>query len=227
MSINFLNDIIQRCHHRHQKPLRQQKTVATPAMMSRGYLHQYTVYCAHKYPVLLDDLEQAKISFMPIGHAPRHDNGPKHFRDRHFLKRQEMRDWAVRRWDTSWGINIYTGMPSERNGARWHDLHFKYEALCIAPDAIFACIEALVNAVSNPLLTMTRSGGLRFSCRISDYLHPEVEEERLYIYKHTPTVENPYHRDVYLEIFGEKGYSCWDARYEILIGESVRSAHGF
>ena len=110
-------------------------------------------------------------------------------------------------------------MPSEWNGARWHDLHFKYEALCTAPDAVFACIEALVNAVSNPLLTMTRSGGLRFSCRVPDYLHPEGEEERLYIYRHTPTAENPQHRDVYLEIFGEKRYSCWDARYEILFGD--------
>ena len=219
MSTNLLSDIIERCHHRRQKPLRQQKTVATPAMSSSGYLHQYTVHCARRYPVLLDDLEQAKISFMPIGHAPRHDNGPKYLRDWKFLRRQRMRDWAVRRWDASWGINIYTGMPSERNGARWHDLHFKYEALYTAPHAAFACIEALVNAVSNPLLTMTRSGGLRFSCRVPDYLHPEVEEERLYVYKHTPTIENPYDRDVYLEIFGEEGCSCWDARYEILFGD--------
>ena len=219
MSTHLLNDIIQRCYHRHQKPLRQQKTVATPAMLSSGSLHQYTVYCAHKYPVLLDDLEQAEISFMPIGCAPRHDNGPKDFPDNRFLKRQGMQDWSIRRWDASWGINIYTGMPSDRNGTRWHDLDFKYEALCNAPDAVLDCIEALVNAVSNPLLTLTRSGGLRFSCRVTDYLHPELEEERLYIYKHTPTVENSPHRDVYLEIFGEKGYSCWDARYEILFGD--------
>lgn len=217
--MDLLTDIIQRCHHRHQKPLRQQESVATPAMLGRGYLHQYTVYCAHKYPVLLDDLEQAEISFMPMGRAPKHDNGPKHFRNKKFLKRQRMKDWAIRRWDTSWGILIYTGIPSERNGAQWHDLHFKYEALCTAPDAVLACIEALVNAVSNPLLTMTRSGGLRFSCRVPDYLHPEGEEERLYIYKYTPTVENPHHRDVYLEIFAEKKYSYWDARYEILLGD--------
>ena len=217
--MNSLTDIIQRCHHRRKKPLRQQQTVATPAMLTSGYLHQYTVYCAHKYPMLLDDLEQAEISFMPIARAPKHDNGPKIFRDERFLKRQRMRDWPVRRWDASWGINIYTGMPSERNGARWHDLHFKYETLCTAPDAVFDCIEALVNAVSNPLLTITRSGGLRFSCRTPDYLHPEVEEDRLYIYKHTPTLENPCHRDVYLEIFGEKKYNCWDARYEILLGD--------
>ena len=217
--MNSLIDIIERCHHRRQKPLRQRKTVATPAMSSSGYLHQYTVYCAHRYPVLLDDLELAEISFMPIGRAPKHDNGPKDFTESRFLKRQGMQDWSTRRWDASWGINIYTGIPSERNGARWHDLDFKYEALCNAPNAVFACIEALVNAFSNPLLTMTRSGGLRFSCRVSDYLHPELEEERLYVYKHTPTIENSNHRDVYLEICGEKGYCCWDARYEILFGD--------
>ena len=40
----------------------------------------------------------------------------------------------------------------------------------------------------------------------------------MYIYKHTPTPGNPQHRDLYLEIRGEKGYSRWDARYEILRG---------
>ena len=65
---------------------------------------------------------------------------------------------------------------------------------------------------------MSKSGGLRFSCRIPDYLHPDTEEEKLYIYKHTPTAENPQQRAVYLEILGDKGYSRWDARYEVLLG---------
>ena len=115
-------------------------------------------------------------------------------------------------------FQVYTGIPSERNGAQWHDLHFKYEAICAAPDAVIACIEALVNIVNNPLLTLGKSGGLRFSCRVQDYLHPNTEEAKLYIYKDTPTPENTYQRDVYLEIFGEKGHTRWDARYEILIG---------
>jgi len=214
-----LIDIIQHCHHRRQKPLRQRKTVATPAMLSEGYPHQYTVYCAHKCPVLLNDLELAEISFMPIGSAPEHDSGPRVFREDRFLRRQGMQDWRVRRWNASWGIQIYTGIPSGLADAQWHDIDFKYEALCAAPDAVFACIEALANAVVNPLLTVSKSGGLRFSCRVQDYLHSNTEEERLYIYKHTPTAENPDNREVYLEIFGEKGYSRWDARYEILFGD--------
>ena len=108
---------------------------------------------------------------------------------------------------------------SESDGARWHDLDFTYQALCAAPDAVFTCIETLVNTIKNPLLTLTKSGGLRFSCRIPDYLHPNTTEEKLYTYKYTSTAENQDQLDVYLEILGEKGYSRWDARYEILIGD--------
>ena len=218
MAINSLEDIIQRCHQRHEKPLRQRKTVAMPAMYTKISRHQYTVCCAHQYPVMLHDLERADISFMPMGHAPDHDQGPRSFGDDRFLKRQGIKDWGVRRWDSSWGIQVYTGIPSERDGARWHDLHFKYDALCAAPDAVLACIEALVNIVKDPLLTLTKSGGLRFSCRVQDYLHPNTEQAKLYIYKDTPTPENLYQRDVYLEIFGEMGHARWDARYEILLG---------
>ena len=65
---------------------------------------------------------------------------------------------------------------------------------------------------------MTKSGGLRFSCRVQDYLHPNTDEAKQYIHKHTPTAENLYHRDVYLEISGAEGYNRWDTRYEILLG---------
>ena len=57
---------------------------------------------------------------------------------------------------------MYTGVPSECDGAQWHDINFKYAAICDAPDAVLTCIEALANAVANPLLTLTKSGGLRF-----------------------------------------------------------------
>ena len=177
------------------------------------------MYCARKYPVLLDDLEAAEISFMPIGYAPKNDGGPRHFGGELFERRTRKEDWGFRRWDTSWGIQVYTGIPSEYNGARWHDLDFTYQALCTAPNAVLACIDALVNTVKNPLLTLTKSGGLRFSCRIPDYLHPGTTEEKQYIYKYTPTSDDQHQQDVYLEIHGEKGYNRWDARYEILVGD--------
>ncbi len=216
--MNSLKDIIERCHQRHQKPLQPRRSAATHWMYNKGYPHQYTVYCAHKYPVLLNDLEQAGISFMPIGRTPEKEQGLRRFGDELFSKRQRMTDWKMERWNASWGIQIFTGIPSEYDGARWHDLDFKYEAMCGAPDAVSACINALTNAVVNPLLTMSKSGGLRFSCRIPNYLHSNIEEAKLYIYKETPTAENTHQRDVYLEILGENGYSYWDARHEIVLG---------
>ena len=215
--MNFLKDIIQQCHQRNKKPFRQRRTVVTPALY-KGLPYQFTVYCARKYPVNLYDLEQADISFMPIGRAPEHDSGPIDFGGERFLRCQSIEDWEPPLWHRSWGIQVYTGIPSERDNACWHDLHFTYQAICAAPDTVLACIETLVNAVANPLLTITKSGGLRFSCRIPDYLHPNTEEAKRYIYKHTPITENPNQRDVYLEVFGEAGYSRWDARYEILLG---------
>ena len=216
--MNPLKDIIQRCHERHANQLQQRKTVAMPSMFTKGHFYQYRVYCAHNAPVLLDDLEIADISFMPIGRAPENDRGPRHFGGELFRRRTKAEDWGFRRWETSWGIQVYTGIPSERAGAHWHDLNFTYQALCDAPDAVLACIEALFSTIANPLLTLTKSGGLRLSLRIPNYLHRDTQDERLYIYKHTPTPGNPQHRDVYLEILGEKGYSRWDARYEILLG---------
>ena len=130
-----------------------------------------------------------------------------------------MEDWEIQQWHASWGIQVYTGIPSQHDGARWHDLDFTYESICAAPDAILACIETLADVVPNPLLVLTESGGLRFSCRVPHYLHPNTEEARPYIYKDVPTAENMYRRDLYLEILGEEGHSPWDARHEILLGD--------
>ena len=210
-----MDDIIQRCHRRRENPLRQHKTITNPSI--RDY-PQYTAYCAYNLPVLLSDLEQASISFTPIGRVP-YDYGVQGISvggKRRFEKRQGVLNWGLRRWQNSWGVHVYTGIPSERYGARWHDLEFSYSAICAAPDAVLVCIEALVNAVANPLLTLTKSGGLRFSCRAPDYLHGDTD--RLYVYKHTPTADNPYDREVYLELLDERGYSRWDGRYEILLG---------
>ncbi len=215
--MNILKDIIQRCHQRREKSLQQRKTVITPALYKAVPYH-FTVYCAHRYPVKLYELEQADVSFMPIGHAPAYESGPTDSGGERFLTRQGIDDWDVRQWHDSYGIQVYTGIPSARDTARWHDLNFTYEAVCAAPDAVSVCIETLVNIVANPLLTITKSGGLRFSCRVRDYLHPNTEAARQYIYKRTPTPENAYQREVYLEIFGDKGFNRWDGRYEILLG---------
>ena len=216
--MNSLKHIIQRCRRRRQKPLRQRKTIITPAVY-KGLLYQFTAYCAHRTPLMLYDLEQADISFMPTGKSTWYDRLPQSFGGDRFLKRQGIEDWGMRQWNTSWGIQIYTGIPSQRNAAQWHDLVFKYELISEAPEAVINCIQTLITTVSNPLLTLTKSGGLRFSCRVLDYLHPNTEASRFYIYKDLPTSDTSYQRDVYLEILGAQGHSPWDARYEILLGD--------
>ncbi len=218
MTTDVLENIIARCHQRHEKPLQQRKTIVTP-LPYEGLPYHFTVHCAHRYPVMLRDLEAAGISFMPIGRAPGTDRPPRGFGGERFLKRQEAADWGPIHWRKSWGIHVYTGTPSARDGAPWHDIEFKHEAICAAPDAILVCVQALVSTVANPLLTLTKSGGLRFSCRIPGYLHPNTTQARFYVYKGTPAAESLDPYDAYLEILGEKGHSCWDARYEILLGD--------
>ena len=218
MTTNVLQDIISRCHQRHEEPLKQRQSIVAP-LLYKGFPYHFTVYCAHKYPLMLQDVEAADISFMPIGQFPGNDRPPRSFGGERFLKRQQAKDWETLRWHKSWGIQIYTGIPSARDGASWHDIDFKYEAICAAPNIVFDCVQALVDAVANPLLTISKSGGLRFSCRIPGYLHPNTKQARLYVHKHAPTSENPLQHNTYLEIVGEKGYGCWDARYEILLGD--------
>ena len=217
MTTDVLQDIVTRCHQRHEKPLQQRKTIITP-LPYEGLPYHFRVHCAHRYLVLLRDLEAADISFMPIGRAPGTDRPPRGFGGERFLKRQGTTAWGIIHWRKSWGIHVYTGTPSAREGAPWHDIDFKYEAICAAPDAILACVQGLVSAVANPLLTLTKSGGLRFSCRIPGYLHPNTKQARFYVYQGTPSAENPDQYDAYLEILGENGHNCWDARYEILLG---------
>ncbi len=217
MTTDVLQDLIARCQQRHENPLKQRKTTSTPRLY-KGIPYHFTAYCAHRYPVLLQDLEAAGISFMPSGQAPGTDRPPRNFGGERFLKRQEAIDWRLTQWHNSWGIHVYTGMPSARDDAPWHDVDFKYEALCAAPEAILACVQALVDAVENPLLTLSKSGGLRFSCRIPGYLHPNTEQTLLAVNKQTSTAENPHQHKAYFEILGEKGYNSWDARYEILLG---------
>ena len=211
-----VKDIIQQCHEQQEKDLQQRETIVSPTLHGE-YPYDYIVYCARQYPLLLHALEQADISFMPIGKAP-FDRGPAYCGGTRLLRRQSTRDWEPRRWFSSWGIQVYTGTPSARDGANWHDIEFSYRAIQNAPDAVTGCVDALVNAVMNPLLTLRKGGGLRFSCRVPDYLHPNTMDARQYVHKHLPDIDHHRDRDTYVEIVGDKGYTRWDARYQILTG---------
>ena len=217
--MNNIEDIIQRCHERYaeRKKLRQRKTILIPALYKRPPFH-IQVFCARGTSLMLEALENADISFMPLGHSVENQHVPFDCGGDRFLTRQNERSWRIKQWNDSWGLLIYTGIPSERDGARWHDIVFKYKAICDAPQAVATCVENLLNAHVNPLLTLTRTGGLRFTCRIQDYLHPNTEQDKFHIYTHKNTEDNDTSIDVYLEIIGDKGYSRWDLRYEILFG---------
>ena len=115
--MSFLKDSVQRCHQQREKSLRQRKTIVIPALY-KDYPYHFRAHCARTHAIRLYDLEQADISFMPIGHAPNFDHAPGDFGGDRFLKRQGTRDWTPRRWYESWGIQIYTGTPSGRNGAQ-------------------------------------------------------------------------------------------------------------
>lgn len=210
-----VKDIIQQCHDQRRKDLQQRETIVSPTLHGKNPYH-YIVYCARQHPLLLHDLEQADISFMPIGQAP-FDQGPAYCGGSRLLRRQGTLNWEPRRWFSSWGIQVYTGTPSARDEANWHDIEFTYRAIRDAPEAVVTCVDALVNAVMNPLLTLLKDGGLRFSCRVPDYLHPNTTDAKAYIHKHLPDI-NHRDRDVYVKIIGDKGYTRWDARYEILTG---------
>ncbi len=217
--MNVLEDIIQQCHTRHAESdsLRQRKTVVTLAMY-KLLPYQIKVHCARANPLTVEELKKANISIMPLGHATENDHFPQDFGGKRFKRQQVSTDWSMRQWRDSWGIQIYTGMPSGHKGARWYDFEFKYTAICDAPDAVATCIETLLNTTATPLLTLTKSGGIRFSCRIQNYLHPNTDEEKFLIHKWIPIEDNLNQREIYLEVRGDKGYSPWDTRYEILLG---------
>ena len=216
-----LKTIIQHCHDRKNRTLNQRKTIVLPGGYDE-YPYHFRVYHAHEKSVILYKLEKANISFMPIEQEP-FDRAPADWArsDDYYNRikdRQDTGSWRPRRWYASWGIGIYTGETSGYEDAIWHDIEFTYQAILRVPDAVSACLEALISAVVNPLVTLAKDGGLRFSCRIEEYLHPNTPEAKQYIYERRPTRSDPKHRDVYVEVKGDMDYSVWDARYEILVG---------
>ena len=159
---NVLQDIIARCHQRHKQPLKQRKSIVTP-WLYKEFPYHFTVYCAHRYPVMLQDLGTADISFMPIGQVPGNDRPPRDFGGRTPLETST----GGRLGKTSNGINrgefkSIRELPPHAMAHHGTTSTFTYEALCAAPDAVLACVQALIDAVANPLLVLSKSGGAAF-----------------------------------------------------------------
>lgn len=217
--MDTLKNLIQRCHERRKMSLKQRRTIVTPAPHNSGHPYHMKTFPAFRYPVMLSDMEDANISFMPIGRAPHNDDGPKELDDKRFLKRQKAEDWSMRQWNASFGVQIFTGLPSECNGAYWHDFQFTYKAISNVPEDVMSCLEVMIDSVANPLLTLTQQGSLRFSCRIPSYLHHNSDNAMFYIHKYMPDADIPNDYEVYLKVNGNRGFNRWDARYEILLGD--------
>ena len=67
--MDTLNNILQRCRTKRETAIRQHKTLVTPSFDKESY--HLTVYCAHAYPVLVDDFVQANIAVMPLARGPK------------------------------------------------------------------------------------------------------------------------------------------------------------
>ena len=218
--MDTLKQIIQQCHNRKNRTRNQRQTIVLPAGYMK-YPYHFQVHYAYGESAILYDLEKVNISFLPIGQSP-FDRAPNDWASEERIeKRQDTQNWQSRRWFTSWGIGIYTGETSGQAGANWHDIEFTYKAILNVPDAVSLCLDALISSVVNPLVTLTKEGGLRFSCRVMDYVHPNTIEAKQYIYKHQPTQTDPKHREVFVKVKGAMDYSAWDARYKVLTGSLV------
>ena len=118
-------------------------------------------------------------------------------------------DWQKETWKQSYGVQIYTGEVS----GFVTDLDFEYEIIADYPDAFAEMLRRLCDLAVTPLLTVSKGGGLRFTSRTPDYVHSNRTEQKEYIGDYSV---NP--RRLYLEVFGTKGLSRYDARYEIVEG---------
>ena len=201
---------LQRCIQRHESPL--------PALKTRvshyrdGYKKRYARYAvAYAAGKTIDPekLSRARLGFLPIaksGFCPE-KYGEEAGKD--WETTYGVSDWKSKSWRDSYGIQIYTGKPS----AYLTSLDFEYAILRDHPQPFLDTLNRLCALTEKPLLVISKSGGLRFECRTPGYIHPKRDQ------RYVATWKNHHeHKDLYLEIFGEKGLSRYDARYEIYTG---------
>ena len=198
-----LQQILHRCRNVNNSPLSPRRTAITTAFEKGAY--HITVYCAHAYPISVSALSAAGIACIPVDLNRCLQRARNFHRDK-IYPHQDANAWGMKNWQSAFGINIATGEPS----GGWHAIELTREAVETAPDAVAECVTSLLGLTTNPILAITSDGGLRYVCRIRDYIHPHAE--RLYPYNNRP----------YLAVIGENGYSLWNARYEIATGDLLR-----
>ena len=202
---------LQRCIQRHNSPLTALKTrVFHRRNGHKKHYAQYAVAYAAGKTIDPEKLSHAGIGFMPIGkngHCLEFYTQPK--ADKDWETTYGVSDWKPKSWRNAYGIQIYTGRP----GGYLTSLDFEYEIIRDYPQRFLDTLSRLCELTENPLLVISKSGGLRFECRTPGYVHPKTDQRYIATWKN-----HHEHQDLYLEIFGEKGLSRYDARYEIYTG---------
>lgn len=206
---NILHDLIERCIARNKQPRQAHRT--------RVYQDEYSIYYASRNGTLQSakpsDFHKAQLGIMPIAKNGFAIEQYAASVGKNWQTRYGFDDWEVKSWKQSYGVQVYTGMPSKY----LTDLDFEFDIVRDHPDILLETLDALLTLTPNSCLTLSKSGGIRYSCRSPDYVHPRSTEEREYIAKYNQ--ETGTRKALYLEIFGDKGLSRWDARYEIITGD--------
>ena len=196
-----LDKLVQRCIDRHRKPLQQIQT--------RSHQGRYSVAYSAAKTIDPEQLSRVGIGFMPItksGHCPELYS-VKAGKD--WQTTYSVSDWKAESWRDSYGIQIYTGKPSKYIT----DLDLEYAIIRDYPEVFKSTLERLIALTEKPLIVISKSGGLRFVCRTPCYVHSKSDQ------RYVATWKNHHeHEHLYLEIFGDKGLSRYDARYEIIAG---------
>lgn len=211
----FFDTLIQRCQQRNAKRLSALKS-RYPQNPSAQNARGFSVYYASQNGKIKvaspADFEKTGLGIIPTkaDGFPIEKYGAAAGKD--WQTRYGFSDWTLPSWRKSYGLQIYTGAPSNFIT----DCDLEYEFVRDHPAICAEIIRRLCELTLNPLLTISKSGGLRFTCRTPNYTHPRKTTEREYIAVYNAETGN--RTELYLEIFGEKGLSRWDARYEIATG---------
>ena len=227
-----IQKLLRRCYDRHKQPLSQ---VRTAMQATKEYVNHSAipnVYYAYRKMAPATAFTDAGISIVPIRRDRimldgRRSTGPVCSFSKALNANIAGWDpwkttftfehWEEGYWKQSYGIQSFTGYPSDY----WTDLDFEWDAIEQHPHETGICISRLLQLAEAPLLTISKSGGLRFSCRTPGYIHPRPESEREYAARYAEELDEngkPVREKLFLEIFGDKGTTRWDSRYEIVCG---------
>ena len=232
-----IQKLLQRCRDRHFKSLIQVRTKMEPALGYINHKHIPHVRYAHRKSAPATAFGDAGISIIPIRKERIGLDGERQTATPickfsaalnsdtkgwdPWKTTFKFDHWEEGYWRQSWGIQAFTGYPS----GYWTDLDFEWDAVEQHPHETGICIAQLLQLAEEPLLTISKSGGLRFSCRTPGYIHPRAESDRIYAARYADDLdedEQPIREYLFMEIFGDKGLTRWDARYEIVCGNLLR-----